>query len=224
MNERWKYSDFKLSEAVLVIISVDGCFQRLDEFYKFVEKITDKEPFATKRDINNYKARNDSELPTKFHDSLQWKVLYEITADDLEAKSHEAQRIHLALVKEFSTLSPNLRSFKDQLSIEYEISLIELHQWLNKNGITDIAEQFKPIDSPCQPKINDSKSRLSESPFWNKFEAAAKKAIDEYPAWKSKNQRANIGHTLSWLKNTRIAKDDREADIIKKVLSDIFEF
>jgi hypothetical protein len=149
--------------------------------------------------------------------------LYAIPADDLEAKSHEAQRIHKALIKEFTKLNSNSGSIRSQLSIEYEISLVELHQWLNENCFTDMAEQFKPIVSLSQSETNDSKSRLNESEYWNKLEKIAVKAIDEYPNWaKDKKKIRKTGNLQSWLEENICNEQRAEPEIIKRILTDIY--
>jgi hypothetical protein len=99
----------------------------------------------------------------------------------------------------------------------------ELYLWLNEKGLKELAGQFAPIEVFEHPQASDSKSRLNESEYWNKFEKMVVKAIDEYPAWKLKQKRVKIEGNLNEWVNEQIADNTREGGVIKKVLTEVFE-
>ncbi|MCU7839657.1 MAG: hypothetical protein KZQ94_09790 [Candidatus Thiodiazotropha sp. (ex Troendleina suluensis)] len=64
---------------------------------------------------------------------------------------------------------------------------------------------------------------LSKSKYWLEFQSKTKTAINEFPGWV--NQQTNkitVERVKDWLKTQPVDADYREADQIKKVLSDIF--
>lgn len=67
-----------------------------------------------------------------------------------------------------------------------------------------------------------SDENLSKSAYWNKLIDLVTKAVNEYKPWKKTQRRIQkTGNLNDWLKNT-IGADSREAEIIKKVLTDEF--
>ena len=63
---------------------------------------------------------------------------------------------------------------------------------------------------------------LNKSDYWCQFEKSARKAIADYPAWRDTQGKVQkTGNLQVWLTET-IGVDNREAEILKKVLSDVF--
>lgn len=65
-------------------------------------------------------------------------------------------------------------------------------------------------------------STVTQSPYWRNLENLAEKAIRDYPIWKlSQRKIQKTGNLQYWLVND-IGCDNREAEILKRVLSEIF--
>ena len=73
------------------------------------------------------------------------------------------------------------------------------------------------------PNKASNHSSLSNSVYWSKLDGLANHAVEAYPSWKN-NQRVvqKTGNLQVWL-TTVINADNREAEIIKKILSDFFQ-
>lgn len=66
-------------------------------------------------------------------------------------------------------------------------------------------------------------SLLSQNTYWNRFEQLANTAIANYPAWRKTQRKVQkTGNLSHWLVQT-IGADTREAEILKKILSDVYE-
>lgn len=75
-----------------------------------------------------------------------------------------------------------------------------------------------------QLKIGDKSSQmLGKNESWLKFEGLAIDAIDQYPSWRKRQKKVQKTVNLQdWL-TTSIGASNREAELLKKVLSDAFE-
>lgn len=63
---------------------------------------------------------------------------------------------------------------------------------------------------------------LETSLYWREFKKLATKAIQKYPEWKEHQKKVQLtGNFAEWLKE--IGANTRESDVIKKILSDIYE-
>lgn len=70
---------------------------------------------------------------------------------------------------------------------------------------------------------NTDDTHLSNSQSWIKFHQLVTSAVDEYPAWKSSQRKVQkSGNLQEWLTGT-IGASNREAELIKKFLSDFFQ-
>lgn len=71
-------------------------------------------------------------------------------------------------------------------------------------------------------KTNEQYPVLRNTPSWRQLEQLYTKAIEEFPEW-CKNQKSiqKTGNLHTWLTDV-IGADSREAELAKKVLSDIF--
>jgi hypothetical protein len=104
----------------------------------------------------------------------------------------------------------------------------ELKKWMEK-ALPDERPSFLfggPVtaaptspDGELQPL---SDTDLSYSTYWNKLQGLSKLAIREYPGWrKTVKGVQKTGNLQEWLTSV-VGADNREAEIIKKVLSDFF--
>ena len=96
-------------------------------------------------------------------------------------------------------------------------------QWCVEKTL-DIPPELQLLLEESETKAAE-KSRI-ESPYWLKLEGLVTTAIREYPEWREKQQRykqkiQKTGSLISWLKNT-IGANHREAEIIKKILTETF--
>jgi hypothetical protein len=70
---------------------------------------------------------------------------------------------------------------------------------------------------------DNTRQRLMSSDYWQRIEKMALRVIDEYPAWRISQRRVQkSGNLQKWLVDT-IDADHREDELLKKVLSDVFE-
>ena len=78
-------------------------------------------------------------------------------------------------------------------------------------------------EGPLPPSLQaGNESSLRHSPYWQELERKAEQAISDFPAWAPTVRKIQKTTTLhEWLRHT-IGLDERETEIIKKALSDIF--
>jgi hypothetical protein len=103
-----------------------------------------------------------------------------------------------------------LRNEKEALEVENEA--------LKAENVS-LKKQLEGISLPN--KVTDTTALLN-SEYWGKFSGLTIHAIQAYPDWAA-NQRIiqKSGNLQDWL-TTVIKTDHREAEIIKKILSDLF--
>lgn len=79
-------------------------------------------------------------------------------------------------------------------------------------------------EGPLPSREAESKRKISGSSHWQRLESEAERAIALFPAWSEQQGRKiqMTGNLQDWLTST-IGVDSREAEIIKKVLKDIFK-
>jgi len=71
--------------------------------------------------------------------------------------------------------------------------------------------------------LEPGKSVLERSPYWNKFSRYAVQAVTDYPKWRQTQYKIQKAANLQeWLQNY-IGANTREAQIIKKIMTDIFQ-
>lgn len=69
---------------------------------------------------------------------------------------------------------------------------------------------------------SDSVSQLRKSRYWQELERKAVNAINEYPTWRETQTKVQkTGNLIAWL-TEKLDLDSREAEITKKVLTEIF--
>ena len=95
-----------------------------------------------------------------------------------------------------------------------------------------LKEQFEELKSLYNEKVEiidflleerESGETIINSDYWRQFEQKTRQAMAEYPDW-SKDQKKiqKTGNLQDWLMG-EIGLDSREAEIIKQILSDVFE-
>ena len=79
------------------------------------------------------------------------------------------------------------------------------------------------VEKVAPQKGNSDKALLAGSENWERMRSLACRAISSFPVW-SKSQRKvqKTGNLQDWLVN-EIQADNREAEFIKKVLTDIYK-
>lgn len=118
-------------------------------------------------------------------------------------------------------------ALKNELPVSKElIKLVE-----SRGGIiADFKDQYdelldQNLSDSCDGKdaMDDTLCSLAEqNKYWSGLEAKAKRAIREFPEWEQRQRRVRkTGNLQSWLTDI-IGVDAREAEILKKALSDQF--
>jgi hypothetical protein len=116
------------------------------------------------------------------------------------------------LVRLVDVRSSSVMDWKDH----YE-KLLQKHETLEKQykQLYERHEQLKAA--------NDHAQSLIESDYWQKFSNMALQMLKEYPAWREKQRIVQKSSNLnSWLIKT-LGANSREAEILKRVLSDLFK-
>lgn len=150
----------------------------------------------------NYNQLYDPILPGLF---LAWAIRTGIEVVPELTDGIEAQGVVIADWKDHYD---NLKSEYDRLQQQFD-TLNQAHEEL----INDMEEINTSLDA---------RSPLSGSEYWQRFEGIACKALNEYPAWKQDQKKIQkTGNLQTWLTSS-ISADNREADLIKKILSDFF--
>jgi hypothetical protein len=135
--------------------------------------------------------------------------------DDIERSSHSAisRDAYQTLQAENERLKTKLKSATaESKKLLQEMELVESE----RDSLRKIAASIK-----SQPSENTKNPTLTQSDYWSKFTQIALRAIDEFPAWRdSQRQVQKTGNLMDWLTNN-LGVNNREAEILKKVLSDL---
>jgi hypothetical protein len=101
-----------------------------------------------------------------------------------------------------------------------------LHTYFQRVSFLDLRVQrlkYNEIFSKIEETLNLS-SQLAASLYWTEFEKQVKAAVSAYPSWSKSYSTRGVKIKKEaikvWLKDSGI--DDRQAEIIKNILSDIF--
>jgi len=168
----------------------------------FVEKYRKKRDLVVR--AKNFDQLYDPILPSMF---LAWARRAGIDVVSELIKGIEAQGVVIA---DWKDQYDNLQIQYDQLQQHFD-TLTQQHEGLIQE-ISDI-----------NAAIHNRSSSLSGSQYWGNFEALAVKAVNEFPNWvKAQSKIQKTGNLQTWL-TSGIGADNREADLIKKILSDFFE-
>ncbi|MCG7867612.1 MAG: hypothetical protein JAY74_14785 [Candidatus Thiodiazotropha taylori] len=120
--------------------------------------------------------------------------------------------VPLELIKKVETQGNVVANWKHMYG-----KLKEQHESLEK-AYTSISHKLEQLK-----KNSNNHSNVKNSNYWQMLEQRAEKAIEQYPIWKQSQRKIQkTGNLQIWLLN-EIGVDNREAEIIKKILSDIFK-
>ena len=136
--------------------------------------------------------------------------------DDIERDSHTS-----ISAESYRTLQTERDALK--IRVENGIELFRLFQ--NEKEALEVERDLlkKQLEGISLPTKDTDNTALLNSEYWGKLSGLTSHAIQAYPAWKA-NQRKiqKTGNLQGWL-TAVIKADNREAEIIKKILSDFFQ-
>lgn len=166
------------------------------------------------------------------------EFVYPLRAEAFTPKGAPDYERYFSVAEDFAGNRFRLVSYNDMfdlsyaaISAEYDrvIPLEEIQRFEKLNSQKEIINKHDSsahqaaAESPRRSNLQAvSESSLIGSPYWQGLEHKAEQAITEFPGWKS-NQRnvKRTGNLQTWLIET-FGLTEREAEIIKKVLLDIF--
>lgn len=160
----------------------------------FIEKYRKVRDLALR--AKNFRQLYDPCLPSIF---LAWARRSKIDVPTALVERIQAQGIDIA----------DWKDLYDNLKEKYD-SLVKTNSALS--------QQLEHHKAP----ISDE-TKAAQSEYWKKLEQLADKAINAFPAWSQQQRKIQkTGNLKDWLKKD-IGADDREAEILKKVLTELFE-
>jgi len=136
--------------------------------------------------------------------------------DDIERNSHSA-----ITTDAYRTLKAD----RDALKIRVDNAIEEFKSLRQKKESIEADRDLlqKKLEDISLPNKESDHSSLLNSVYWRKLGALADHAIEAYPSWKDKQRIVQkTGNLQTWL-TTVIKADNRESEIIKKILSDFFQ-
>lgn len=108
----------------------------------------------------------------------------------------------------------------EQYEIEVPQGLVELVE----RRINPRAKKTDPEAVTTEAHLDAANILESRSPYWKKLSAATLNAVESYPQWKaSEDRKIQKSGNLSDFLNNVIGLNTREAEIVKKILSDIYQ-
>jgi hypothetical protein len=140
----------------------------------------------------------------------------EFLFDDIERNSHSEITLeaYQALLADRDALKLRVEKAKTAYTgLRNEKIIVE-------NKLIEVTKQRDKLAQIKTPKNSDE---LVTNHYWIEFTNLATKAINEYPIWKNKQRKVQkTGNLQDWLVNDCNAST-REAEILKKILSDKFQ-
>jgi len=118
-----------------------------------------------------------------------------------------------------------LRADRDALKLRVDGAVVSFAKLRNEkltleNELEEVKKQLSDCDHIKATKNSDE---LSINGYWIELTNLATKAINEYPIWKGKQRKVQkTGNLQDWLVND-CNVSNREAEILKKILSDKFQ-
>jgi len=179
-------------------------------------KLKDYHPYTPSPFVEKYRKKRDLAVRAKNFNQLYAPILpgpflawAKRTGIDVVSELFEGIEAQGVVIADWKDQYDNLQIQHDQLQQQFD-TLAQQHEGLIQE-ISDI-----------NAAIHNRSSSLSGSQYWQKFEALAVKAVSEFPNWvKTQGKIQKTGNLLTWLTSS-IGADNREADLIKKILSDFF--
>jgi len=165
-------------------------------------------------------------------------ICYEITHEDL---SYE----HIDTAISIGSVDPRHRSntqaeteIEIYRSFYYDESMLNpdpvntkitrksLAKWFYNIDELEIAKKFDPnIDNAptSRPEHKEQNKELERSPYWQELKTKTETAILKFPEWSKRQQKIKKSENLhEWIK-TDFKANERETEIIKKVMTELFE-
>ena len=102
----------------------------------------------------------------------------------------------------------------------HDFNPIDIARWVVKRKIFN-KFPYKPQDFEEHTLPEELDDKLEECEYWQTLKQKVKKAIEQYPTWRSNNPRGNKENLNDWLINV-IGANTRESQIINHVLTDVF--
>jgi hypothetical protein len=140
----------------------------------------------------------------------------EFLFDDIERNSHSEITLEAYQA---------LQADRDALKLRVEKAKTAYTQLRNEKTIVEneLKEVKKQLSGCDHIKAIKNSDELSTNDYWIKLMRLATKAINEYPIWRGKQRKVQkAGNLQDWLVNDCHAST-REAEILKKILSDKFQ-
>jgi len=136
--------------------------------------------------------------------------------DDIERNSHPA--ISAEAYRALKAERDRLNSRLDDSHVKYN----KLRE--EKESIEAEMDALKLIADNGSPARNgEAAAAMSKSQYWASLERLAGQAIEQYPTWRESQRRVQkTGNLQEWL-TTAIKANNREAEIIKNILSDSYQ-
>jgi len=117
-----------------------------------------------------------------------------------------------------------LKADRDELKVRLDNAIVVYKKWQEEKSELELKiEHLKAVvDQQLVPLTSSVNNDLSNSLYWTKFRGMVSSAVSAYPKWKAGvNKVQKSGNLQDWL----LSRDDvnsREAEIIKKVLTDFY--
>lgn len=164
--------------------------------------------------------------------------MYNVNIKDLRPVNNVTEAQQAILFGLSGQISVYIINYNNNLP--QQLSLGELEKIRNSDASVDIISNSKPSKlSPFQKvtalnlwvpiikfqNLMDNKQSqsidLKNSSYWTRLENLCQTAITQYPEWKlSQSKIKKTSGLKSWLKS--LGANDREADVMSKVLSDFY--
>ena len=86
-------------------------------------------------------------------------------------------------------------------------------------------DRFEEKHTTTSEKVESDCSPLDSNEHWRDLKQRAEKAISKYPEWAEKyhDNKPQVARVVNWLDET-ITKNDKEKDVLKKILASQFDF
>ncbi|MES9949344.1 MAG: hypothetical protein ABW118_10325 [Candidatus Thiodiazotropha sp.] len=140
-------------------------------------------------------------------------------SSDTEIKTYEHQQ------KTITILKGTINTQNETIETQKEAIETLLAQRVNTNRqLNDLLEKPETERTKQQTSAVDQQpNTLSGSKYWREFQSKTLVAIDAFPGWADEQKNKITSEKVKdWLKRQPTNADYREADLIKKILADIF--
>lgn len=209
--EYWcKMDDWSIDEAIALSFGKSPDIVTWEKIKKFATQ-NNPSPFAVKYErLRNLTIR--AKTFKRFFDHvtpgiyLSWAKENDI---DIHQELLDQAEVRNITVTDWKSQYDKLKSQHDQL--------------LNQlDGLSQHSIQLSEANNKLHDLLDNNKTIINSS-YWQELEQKTIRALSEYPTWKHHQKKIQkTGNFQDWLLNT-IGADHREAAILKKTLSDVFQ-